>query len=123
MNIRKNRNLGIVFVICGAAIIVLSVMVGRPLLTVCGGLIVIFGIPYMTGMMFTLDIAKKTITVYALLGPVKKEYPFQSIACREGSVFISMDGAEKKLPLSKGICEREDWEKFVEEVSKGEKGK
>lgn len=118
MKVRKNRSLGIVFAICGLLILVVGIALARPLLIISGCLIAVFGIPYIIGDMFTLDVAKKTLTVYALLGPAKKQYPFDSISCKEGSVIVKLDGVDKKLPLSKGICEREDWEKFLDEIEK-----
>lgn len=118
MKVRKNRSLGVVFAVCGLLILVTGIALARPLLIISGCLIAVFGIPYIVGDMFTLDVAKKTLTLYALLGPAKKEYPFDSISCKEGSVIIKLDGVDKKLPLSKGICEREDWEKFLDEVGK-----
>lgn len=118
MNVRKSRNLGITFILCGVVIMILSVALGKLILTISGVLIVIFGIPYLTGKLFTYDRQNKKITVFALLGPASKEYIFDSIVYENGIVSIFKDGNKKRLPLSRGICEKEDWEHFINEIGK-----
>lgn len=116
MNVRKSRNMGIVFIICGILIAILSVTLGKWALTACGALIALLGIPYLTGNLFTFDKANKKIIIYALLGPGKKDYPYDSISYENGVVILTRNGAKIRLPLSRGICEKEDWDLFIKEI-------
>ena len=70
----------------------------------------ITGIGYLTRTYF--EVGPDRVTVFALIGPLRREYPYSSRAdlrIEGGKLFV----AGKKVPISRGQADTEAWERFA----------
>ncbi|MFA5772605.1 MAG: hypothetical protein WC974_07735 [Thermoplasmata archaeon] len=121
METHYNRNIGILFVLLGAILLVATALTYPPVyveriivIVVC----LIFGIlmlsrrPYFT-------VTDNEILIKALIGPAKKTYKINSIGdvVREGNkLYIMQNGNKTKLPVSKFMSDKNDWTHLLESI-------
>ena len=102
-------------IVCGLlGVFVLSISphpgIGQygPVLT--GGICLLNGWLMLSRPLFTLEADR--IVVHALIGPVKREFPFSSkrdIRVDGGKLYVG----DRKLPVSRGRSNAQDWDKLV----------
>lgn len=122
LRVGYHRAHGILLVILGIVCSVLGMMsvsiAPRPTFAsyaplLSGGVCILIGIMMRTRPLF--ELGPDRIVVLALLGPMRREYPFASP--REVRIVGDrvMVGA-KKLPLKRGRCDAQDWARFAAAV-------
>jgi hypothetical protein len=116
LTVRKNRNYGITFIIAGFILLAAGVYLQKIILSLSSVLIIICGLPYLFGDYFSIDNEHKKLTLFALFGPKKWEYPYEKLEIDEGTIYLVIGGERKKLPLYKSVAHIEDWKKFVQKI-------
>ncbi|MFK8185682.1 MAG: hypothetical protein AB8B99_20085 [Phormidesmis sp.] len=104
--------LSIFFVVCGAFAIIASILIAKTLslMTVLGVLVILFGLYCLHRPYFLLEPRK--LTVYNILGLVKKQYTFESWAVVKADnrrIYIDDGGITKKVPVAPWLVKAEDW--------------
>jgi len=104
--------LSIFFIACGAAGIVASVWMAKTfsLPAVLSGLVILFGLYCLHRPYFLLEPRK--LTVYNILGLVKKQYTFDSwdvVKADSRRIYIDDEGITKKVPVAPWLVKAEDW--------------
>jgi hypothetical protein len=118
MRVGYKKAWGVVLIVMSGVLILLLVVSGAiarhdmslfgPGIAAVASLIT--GIGYLTRTYF--EVSPNRITVFALIGPLRREYPYSSRAdlrIEGGKLFV----AGKKVPISRGQADAEAWERFV----------
>src|SRR5262245_52336986 len=72
------------------------------------------GISYLVRTYFEVSVDR--ITLFALLGPLRREYPFSSpseLRIEGGKLFVR----GQKVPISRGQADSADWERFAQSLT------
>lgn len=104
--------LSIFFIACGAVGTLASIWMAKALslAAVLGALVVLFGLYCLHRPYFSLEPRK--LTVYNILGLVKKQYTFDSwdvVKADSRRIYIDDDGITKKVPVAPWLVKSEDW--------------
>ena len=104
--------LSIFFIICGALVIIASLWIVKTLSlsAVLGVLFILFGLYCLHRPYFLLE--PRRLTVYNILGIVKKQYTFESwdvVKADNRRIYIDDDGITKKVPVAPWLVKAEDW--------------
>jgi hypothetical protein len=116
MKVRYNLVLGVVFIVLGALCTFLGLwllMLGEFNPAVVVGLMpILFGILYLARPYFLVE--PGMVTVPALIGPVKRRFPYARLEL-EGSRVVAVhdDGTRKKLPIARWLAHSADWQSVV----------
>lgn len=113
MKVRYNTAVGISFVVLGAVCTVLGLwlaMLGEFNPSVLIGLLVLLlGILYLVRPYFWVH--SKSVEVGAVIGPMKREYEFQTLELSGGKVVaVRADGTRKKVPVTRWMSNTSDWD-------------
>jgi hypothetical protein len=103
---------GIVFIVLGAVCSFLGLwllLLGEFNPAVVVGLLpVVFGIMYLVRPYFLVE--PGMVTVPAVLGPVKRQFPYAHLEFDGGKVVaVKPDGTRKKLPVARWMAHPADW--------------
>src|SRR5215471_1498693 len=74
----------------------------------------ITGIGYLTRTYF--EVGADRVTLFALIGPLRREYPFSSrseLRIENGKLFVG----GKKVAISRGQADTGDWERFAQSLT------
>jgi hypothetical protein len=113
MKVRYNTVVGIIFVVLGAVSTVLGLwltLLGDFNPSVFVGLLcLLLGILYLVRPYFYVH--QSAVVVPAVVGPAKREFPFQSLTF-DGSKMIAVrtDGTTKKVPVARWMANTGDWD-------------
>jgi len=114
MNIRYNRVFGVILLAVGAINAFFSIwllLLGTVSATIVPGVIcLLIGYSYLTKPYFIID--QHEIVLPALLGPLKRTYPYKSdndIKIEGNSLFVSQGAGWKKVPIARFLVDNEDW--------------
>ena len=78
----------------------------------------LFGVLTLTRTYFEYD--ENSLTLHAILGPAKTVYDFSSLKDIEldgKKLFVMQDDTRKKIPVSAGMVNKEDWQIFLEKIT------
>ena len=122
MRIGYKKAWGVVLVVMAGVLMLLLVFSGAiarmdmslfgPGLAAVASLIT--GIGYLTRTYF--EVGADRVTLSALIGPLRREYPFSSPAelrIENGKLFVR----GKKVAISRGQADAADWEKFAQSLT------
>lgn len=104
--------LSIFFIACGGLGIVASLWMAKTLslAAILGVLVILFGLYCLHRPYFLLE--PRRLTVYNILGLVKKQYTFDSwdvVKADNRRIYIDDDGITKKVPVAPWLVKAEDW--------------
>ena len=112
MKVRYNMYVGILFVVLGAVSTVLGLWL--TLLGdfspgfIVGVLCLVLGILYLARTYFWVH--ENAVVVPAVVGPLKREFPFQSLTFDGGKMIaVRPDGTSKKVPVARWMSNTGDW--------------
>jgi len=77
-------------------------------------MLVVSGLLYMRNPYF--DVYPDHVLVHALIGPVKKKYPFKQLSdfIVEGEkIYILFNGKKKRVWIGKMMADKEKWSQFL----------
>ena len=105
------KTLSIVFIFGGVLGMVASLWMMKMFLpALLGALVILFGLYCMHRPYFLLEPRK--LTVYNILGLVKKQYTFESLDVVKADnrrIYIDDGGITKKVPVAPWLVKAEDW--------------
>lgn len=117
MTVGYNKTIAVVILVLGAGCLLLGIAaagyssgVGRIGPIFAGAACIMNGLLMLSRPMFSLEADR--VVLHALLGPLKRNYPFASkrdLTIRNNRLYVG----DKKLPVGKGRCDAGDWEKLV----------
>ncbi len=117
MRVGYNKTIAGLILVLGAGCLLLGLAaastssgVGRIGPIFAGAACLLNGLLMMSRPMFSLE--SDRVVLYALLGPLKREYRFASrrdVTIRNNRLYVG----EKKLAVGKGRCDAGDWQKLV----------
>jgi len=112
MKVRYNPVVGVVFVVLGAVCEFFGLwllMLGEFSPAAFVGLFpLLIGILYFVRPYFFVD--PHTVTVPALLGPVRREFPYERLELERNKVItVRTDGVRKKVPVARWLARSADW--------------
>lgn len=120
MKVRYNVAVGVVFIVLGAVCTFLGLwllLLGEFNPAVVVGLLpMLFGILYLVRPYFVVE--QGMVTVPALIGPVRRQFPFTHLERAGGKVVaVRPDGTRKKLPIARWLAHPADWRTVIDGVS------
>ncbi|WP_020672355.1 hypothetical protein [Amycolatopsis nigrescens] len=112
MKVRYNPVVGVALLVIGAVCEFLGVwlyLLGEFSPVVLTGLMpMLIGILYLVRPYFWVSPAAVEVT--ALVGTMRREYPFQALEAEGGRlVAVDHEGARKKVPVARWLAHSEDW--------------
>ena len=105
--------MGISFLVVATFMILVSLMLGPPQTLVAGIILLVVGALYLSRPF--AEVKAKEVVVYALIGPVRKTFPFTSISelrVADGKLYLGPD----MLPVSKWLVKAGDWNALIARV-------
>jgi hypothetical protein len=113
MKVRYNMLVGVVLVVLGAVCTFLGLwllLLGEFSPAVIAGLApLLIGVLYLARPYFWVH--QNTVEIPAVFGPVKRRFPFQTLALDGGKVVALMsDGTRKKVPVARWMANASDWD-------------
>ena len=117
MKVRYNPVLGVVALVLGGVCLFLGLWLmalGEFSPAIFPGLVVsLFGVMYLVRPYFLVN--PKSVELAALIGPMKRTFPFQTLEVDGGKlVAISQDGSRKKVPVARWMAHSGDWAAAVQ---------
>jgi len=110
MKIRYNTGLAVFILICGTFVLATSLLTGPGISTVTGSFALLVGIGYLVRPL--AELTDTELTVFALIGPVKRQYPAAQLRLKDGRIYAG----EKKVSLPAWTVKREDWRALTERI-------
>ncbi len=112
MKVRYNPVVGVVFIVLGAVCEFFGlwlVLLGEfSPAAIVGLLPILIGILYFVRPYFFVD--PHTVTVPAVLGPVRREFPYERLDLEGNKVVtVRADGSRKKVPVARWLAHSADW--------------
>jgi hypothetical protein len=112
MKVRYNVTVGVVFIVLGAVCSFLGLwllLLGEFNPAVVVGLLpALMGILYLVRPYFLVD--RGVVTVPALIGPAKRQFPFARLEVDGGKVVaVTSEGTRKKVPVARWMAHPADW--------------
>ncbi|HXU06410.1 MAG TPA: hypothetical protein VN903_35885 [Polyangia bacterium] len=110
MKIRYSTGLAVLMLVGATFVLGTSYITGLSLNTLTGVLILIVGIGYLTRPL--AELTDSELTLFALFGPVKKQYPVASLRLVEGKIY----SGEKRVRLPAWCTNSEDWRALMQRL-------
>jgi hypothetical protein len=112
MKVRYNPVVGVVSIVLGAVCEFFGLwllMLGEFSPAAFVGLFpILIGVLYFARPYFLVD--SHTVAVPALVGPVRREFPYDRLEYDKGKlVAVSLDGSRKKVPVTRWLAHSADW--------------
>src|SRR5262245_7166918 len=112
MKVRYNVAVGVVLLILGAVCVFLGLWLTAlgefSPAAIVGFIPLLIGILYLSRPYFWVH--DKTVVLPAVLGPLKREFPFQRLEFTGGRMIaVRPDGTTKKLPVTRWMANTDDW--------------
>jgi hypothetical protein len=112
MKVRYNPVIGIVVLVVGAASEFLGLwlyLLGQfNTSVVVGAILLLLGILYLVRPYFW--VYPTTVEVTALVGPVRRKFPFETLRVEGNRMFADADtGVSKKVPVTRWMAHSADW--------------
>ena len=123
MVVKYKKSVGIIFIVVGLLFACLYFVIAlgggetATPLTV-GFTMILFGVLTLTRKYFEYD--ENNLTLHAILGPAKTVYNFNSLKDIEldgKKLYVMQDDTRKKIPVSAGMVNKEDWREFLEKIT------
>lgn len=116
MKVRYNVVAGVVLVVIGGAATFLGLwltLLGEFNPSVIAGLLcLLLGVLYLTRPYFYVH--QSAVVIPAVLGPAKREIPFQSLTFDGGRMIaVRADGTTKKVPVARWMSNAGDWDSVM----------
>jgi hypothetical protein len=124
MKIRYNPVVGVLALVLGAVCSFLGLwlyMLGEfsPALVV-GLMPMLIGVLYLVRPYFW--VSPTSVIVPALIGPAKREFPFQSLESDGGRLIVVRDdGTRKRVPVARWLAHSADWTAVTDRSSRAER--
>lgn len=100
-----------VFILVGAALVLsTSVITGASVNTFTGVILLVVGIGYIVRPLGELTATE--LTLFALIGPVKKQYPIAGLRVADGKIY----SGDKKVRIPVWATNRADWRAVLERL-------
>lgn len=119
MQVRYNPVVAVTFIVLGSVAEFLTLWVSM-LGEVNPGVFVmwiaiVIGALYLTRPYFSID--STSVVVHALVGSMKREFPYQSLEF-EGNKLVTVreDGTRKRVPVARWLARSADWSAATERV-------
>lgn len=118
MKVRYNPFVGVVALVLGAVCVFLGLwlaMLGEFSPAVIVGLMpMLIGVLYLVRPYFWVH--GTSVEVPAVMGPLKREFPFQTLEVDGGKLFaVSADGTRKRVPVTRWFAHSGDWQAAVDQ--------
>jgi hypothetical protein len=110
MKIRYRTGLGVFILVCGAFCVFTTFLTGPSVSTFTGALMLAIGIGYLVRPL--AELTETELTVFALIGPVKKQFPVAQLRLVDGRLY----NGDKKVRLAAWVINTDDWKALVEKV-------
>jgi hypothetical protein len=110
MKIRYKTGLGIFILACAAFTLFTTFLTGPSVSTFTGALMLLVGIGYLVRPL--AELTETELTVFALFGPVKKQYPAAQLRYVDGRLY----SGDKKVRLAAWTANGDDWRALVQKV-------
>jgi hypothetical protein len=114
MAIRYNKIWGIILIALGginAIFVVMLLAAGRFSITaITAAIVLLVGFGFLTQTYLT--VTQNQIILHALLGPLKRVYPYKSdddVKIERNALFVRKNDRWDKVPLSRFLVNNEDW--------------
>lgn len=122
MKIYYKQFWGVMFIVMGAALLFLNLMLLnlgsiRIMQLALSFFIAIIGILYLTRPYF--ELRTNEIVLFNLFGMELKTYRFdslQQIQVLDGKIYINNENESRKVRLNRSMARTEDWEKFIRTI-------
>jgi hypothetical protein len=116
MKVRYNPFVGVVLVVLGGACEFLGLwllLLGEFSPAVIAGVVpLLFGVLHLARPYFFVH--QGLVTVKAVIGPVERKFPFQTLELDGKRVFaVAADGTRKRVPVSRAFSQPADWEAAI----------
>jgi hypothetical protein len=111
MKIRYSTGFALAILICSAFVIGTSLLTGVSINTFTGVLMLAVSIGFMVRPM--AELTERELTLFALVGPVKKRYPADQLRVVDGRLY----SGDKKVGLAVWAINRDDWRTLQERLS------
>ncbi|TCO64974.1 hypothetical protein [Actinocrispum wychmicini] len=112
MKVRYNLVVGVVLLVLGAVCVFLGLwlaVLGEFNPAVIAGMVpMLIGILYLVRPYFWVN--PTSVAIPALIGPIRREFPFQTLEVNGGKlVAVRDDGTRKKVPVARWLAHSGDW--------------
>jgi hypothetical protein len=114
MKIRYKQFWGIVLIALGAINAIFVVMLlttGRFSITaITAAIVILVGVGFLTQSYLT--VTENQIILHALLGPLKRVYPYKSnedVKIERHALFVRKENGWEKVPLARYLVNNDDW--------------
>ena len=110
MKIRYSTGFALAILLCSAFVIGTSLLTGASINTFTGVLMLAVSIGFMVRPM--AELTERELTLFALIGPVKKRYPADQLRLVDGRLY----SGEKKVRLPVWAANRDDWRAVLQRL-------
>jgi hypothetical protein len=110
MKIRYKTGLAVFILVCGSFVLATTFLTGPSISTFSGALALLVGIGYLVRPLG--ELTDTELTVFALVGPVKRQYPAAQLRLQDGRIYAG----EKKVPLPAWTVNSEDWAALLQRI-------
>ena len=110
MKIRYKTGLAVFILVCGSFVLATSLLTGPGISTVTGSFALLVGIGYLVRPL--AELTETELTVFALIGPVKRQYPTAQLRMKDGRIYAG----DKKVSLPAWTVNGEDWRALTERI-------
>jgi hypothetical protein len=110
MKIRYSTGFALAILIASAFVIGTSLLTGLSINTLSGALMLAVSIGFMVRPM--AELTETELTLFALVGPVKKRYPAAQLRLVDGRLY----SGDKKVRLAAWAANRDDWGALLQKL-------
>jgi hypothetical protein len=113
MKIRYSAGFAAFILIAAALVLGISVLTGPSVNTFTGVILLLVGIGYMVRPLG--ELTETELTLFALIGPVKKQYPVAQLRVVDGKIY----SGDKKVRIPGWATNSADWRTLLERLQRG----